>query len=261
MKAIRLKANATCEVCRLGFYASPGHKAKGGGRFCSIACRTKVWRKDGHPSWEGGGLDRTCATCGVTFKVKPSHAAKGDGVFCSVECKFSGRRKQKRVCKACGKEFEAYQAHIKRGGGLYCSRACVPGAPTKNGGGSRGKGGRRGDLGGLYVRSRWEANYARYLNWLQRRGEIAKWEYEPQTFVFEKIKRGSRSYTPDFRVTGKDGCIEYHEIKGYMDARSATKIKRFAKYFPKEQLVVIDAAAYRAISLAVSRLLIMWESA
>ena len=31
---------------------------------------------------------------------------------------------------------------------------------------SRSKSGRRDDLGGLFVRSSWEANYARYLNFL-----------------------------------------------------------------------------------------------
>ena len=45
----------------------------------------------------------------------------------------------------------------------------------------------------IYFRSRWEANYARYLQWLKDRGEIVDWEYEPETFWFEKIKRGVRS--------------------------------------------------------------------
>ena len=33
-----------------------------------------------------------------------------------------------------------------------------------------------------FFRSRWEANYARYLEWLCSIGQIAKWEHEPQTF-------------------------------------------------------------------------------
>ena len=60
-------------------------------------------------------------------------------------------------------------------------------------------------------------------------GEILKWEYEPETFWFEKIKRGVRTYTPDFKVTEKDGSIIFHEVKGYMDARSKTKLKRMKK--------------------------------
>ena len=56
----------------------------------------------------------------------------------------------------------------------------------------RGSGGRRDDLDGLFVRSSWEANYARYLNWLVKLGEIKGWEYEADTFAFDKIKRGTR---------------------------------------------------------------------
>ena len=49
------------------------------------------------------------------------------------------------------------------------------------------------EIGGqrIYARSRWEANYARYLEWLRANGSIAKWEHEPETFWFEGIKRGT----------------------------------------------------------------------
>ena len=84
------------------------------------------------------------------------------------------------------------------------------------------------EIGGIrkYYRSRWEANYARYLEFLKVNGEIEKWEHEPETFWFEGIKRGVMSYLPDFRVTEKNGDIVFHEVKGWMDARSITKIKR-----------------------------------
>ncbi len=111
---------------------------------------------------------------------------------------------------------------------------------------SRAKSGFRADLG-LYVRSRWEANYARYLNWLKAKGHITGWAYEPDTFWFEAIKRGTRSYTPDFKVTENDGRVVYHEVKGWMDAKSATKLKRMAKYYPDVAIVVIDRASYNAI--------------
>src|SRR5215471_1288173 len=65
---------------------------------------------------------------------------------------------------------------------------------------TRGWGGRRKDLDDRYFRSSWEANYARYLNFLKSRGEIHDWQYESNTFWFHKIKRGTRSYTPDFKV-------------------------------------------------------------
>lgn len=110
-----------------------------------------------------------------------------------------------------------------------------------------------------YFRSRWESNYGRYLQWLKKHGEIADWEHEPDTFWFEGIKRGCVSYLPDFKVTNNDGSIEYHEVKGYMDAKSKTKIKRMAKYHPDVKLVVIDKKPYKEIQRKVGRFVSGWE--
>jgi hypothetical protein len=110
-----------------------------------------------------------------------------------------------------------------------------------------------------YFRSSWEANYGRYLEWLRANGQIKKWEHEPETFWFEAIKRGTRSYLPDFRVTEINGRIEYHEVKGWMDDRSKTKIRRMAKYHPTVILKVIDGKAYKALAKQVSRLVEGWE--
>lgn len=119
--------------------------------------------------------------------------------------------------------------------------------------------GKREDLGGLYVRSGWEANYARYLNWLVGLGEIDSWDYEPETFEFEPIKRGARFYTPDFRVRYPDGSMEYHEVKGYMDAKSKTKLRRMAKYYPEVKVILVDSDAYYAIAKEVKNLVPNWE--
>jgi hypothetical protein len=110
-----------------------------------------------------------------------------------------------------------------------------------------------------YYRSRWEANYARYLEWLKRRGEILSWEHEPETFWFEGIKRGCVSYLPDFKITDKDGTLEYHEVKGWMDPKSKTKIKRMAKYHPDVKLVVIKKSAYKKLESLLSRMITGWE--
>lgn len=138
----------------------------------------------------------------------------------------------------------------------YMTFVRTPLPPSK--GYSRGKAGRRDDLGGLYVRSKWEANYARYLNWLVSLGQIERWEYEADTFWFEKIKRGVRSYKPDFKVW-ENGKIHYDEIKGYMDDKSATKIKRMRIYHPHVDLRVVDEKAYKAIASSVARLIPGWE--
>lgn len=98
-----------------------------------------------------------------------------------------------------------------------------------------------------YFRSKWEANYALYLDWLIKQKQILNWEYEADTFFFEKIKLGTRSYRPDFKIFNNDGSIEYHEVKGYFDSKSKTKIKRMAKYFTKVKLIVIEQKSYLAI--------------
>jgi hypothetical protein len=102
-----------------------------------------------------------------------------------------------------------------------------------------------------------EANIARYFEWLKNLREIIDWEHEPETFWFEKIKRGVRSYLPDFRVAQNSGVV-YYEVKGYMDARSKTKIKRMAKYYPNVKLLVIDSDGYKTIAKKAKVLVPGW---
>lgn len=123
------------------------------------------------------------------------------------------------------------------------------------------KGGWR-EIGGYkkYYRSRWEANYARFLQWLKETGKIKDWKHEPKTFWFEGIKRGCVSYLPDFWVEELDGADSFHEVKGWMDDRSKIKIKRMAKYYPNVLLVVVAAKEYKEIENNFSRLIVGWES-
>ena len=117
------------------------------------------------------------------------------------------------------------------------------------------------EIGGVrkFYRSRWELNYAHYLEWLRLNGSIASWAHEPETFWFEKIKRGVRSYLPDFIVTENDGSVAYHEVKGWMDARSKTTIARFGRYYPQHKLIVISEKQYKAIGRKVSGLVDGWR--
>lgn len=92
----------------------------------------------------------------------------------------------------------------------------------------------------IFFRSDWEYRYAKYLQFLKENNEIKEWEHEPHTFWFEEIRRGTRSYLPDFKVTKQDGSHYWVEVKGYLDRKSQTKIKRFQKYYPKERLVVLN---------------------
>lgn len=144
----------------------------------------------------------------------------------------------------------------------YSKRASINGRNTSpiNREGASWKAGWR-DIGGYrkYYRSRWEANYARYLEFLKEHGEIQEWHHEPTTFWFDGIKRGCMSYLPDFEVIEKNGDVVYHEIKGWMDDRSKTKIKRMAKYHPDVKLFVIDAKSYRVLEKKAKEFVSGWE--
>lgn len=110
----------------------------------------------------------------------------------------------------------------------------------------------------MYFRSAWEANYARVLNLLKQGGEIKSWEYEPKRFYFDGIRRGTNSYLPDFFIEWANGKVEWHEVKGHMTQKSRTALKRMAKYYPDEVIVLIDSAYYKNLKKRLAGL-IEWE--
>lgn len=163
-----------------------------------------------------------------------------------------------KICPYCSCEFTV-RAPAKTQN--CCSRRCSSLLRIGTGVGGRAvktHSGRRFDIDNIFFRSSWEANYARYLRFLQQRGKILSWEYEPKVFEFP-VKRGNRTYTPDFRVTLLDKTIEWHEVKGWLDPTSQVKLKRFAKHFPDETLILIQKQEYREIWDAVGALIPMWE--
>ncbi len=161
-------------------------------------------------------------------------------------------------CPQCGKQFEVSKPNGKE----CCTRSCASKWRVKTqanpGGRSRTKSGVREDLGNMAFRSAWEANYARYLNLLLDNRQILAWEYEPKRFYFP-IRRGTISYLPDFMITLNSADIEWHEVKGYMDQKSRTRLKRFAKYYPDEKLVLIDKSVYTDIAAAWASKIDGWE--
>lgn len=122
----------------------------------------------------------------------------------------------------------------------------------------------------IKFRSKAEANYAAYLEWLVSIGEVAHWDYEPETFWFDPataekynlpgkgVRRGVTSYRPDFRVRPTSKAIQYHEVKGYLDARSRVALKRMAKYYPEEKVVVIDSKQMAALERQVGGIVPGW---
>lgn len=115
----------------------------------------------------------------------------------------------------------------------------------------------RGDYenskGTMYFRSKWEANYALYLDWLVANKEIKDWTYEPQPYYEFPIKHGSTRYLPDFRVDNLDGSFYLVEIKGY--SQGLVKLKRMSKYYPKIKIEIVDAKEYRQLVKKVGKML------
>jgi hypothetical protein len=101
------------------------------------------------------------------------------------------------------------------------------------------KPGQRYEFGGVRFKSRYEQNYAAFLTFLG----IA-WQYEPKTFRFGQLTRGTTSYRPDFYLPASR---EFHETKGYLDRRSRVQLKRMKKYYPQVKLVLIDAAFFASV--------------
>lgn len=98
-----------------------------------------------------------------------------------------------------------------------------------------------------HYRSSWEVNIAAYLQFQKENDIIVDWEYETDVFWFEKIKRGVRSYKPDFKITRHDGSQYFIEVKGWMDPKSKTKLSRMKLYHPSVEIEVIDSKRYNSI--------------
>lgn len=83
-----------------------------------------------------------------------------------------------------------------------------------------------------FVRSSWEANFARILN-------ILNLEYLYEKFTFTLAN--GETYTPDFYIPSKD---IFYEIKGW---ESNTKHHRFQSEFPNYKLHIISEKHYNRI--------------
>lgn len=254
---------------------------------CSSALKIKTGSGRGinSPSWKGGPQPVVCKVCGITFFTE--YNQRNLAKYCSRACQHKGLigRKHsesslikiralsksgaesplwkggpKKNCPACGtvikKSSEYCQKHKSLTSGYKKGRIkqsfTIMGKipiniqrPGRYGNIQRGY----FDINGknLFFRSKWEANYALYLDFLVKNRQIKNWEYEKDVFIFEKIISGTRTYRPDFKVFNNSGLFEYHEVKGWMDQKSKTKLKRMKTYYPSVKLVLIDRDAYNDI--------------
>lgn len=83
---------------------------------------------------------------------------------------------------------------------------------------------------GVKFKSSYEATVAKYLD------EIgASWEYEPEKFPYTLPVS---YYTPDFKVTYKDGTTEYLEVKGFFDPAARVKMHCIKDQYPDLNVVM-----------------------
>lgn len=167
------------------------------------------------------------------------------------ESPFKGKIKVARIeiiCAnpKCNKVF-LIERWMKR---KYCSNACamaVRGGKPTSPKASRGKAGIRKDISEtIYFHSRWEANYARVLNYLG-----VKWEYEPKTFDLE-----TQNYTPDFYLPNTD---EYIEVKNFLWKYSKIRHDKFRKLHPKIKLTLLMKEDYLKLQNRYGKLIGSWE--
>ncbi len=272
-------ATLLCKTCGVAFPVVPcmaKHR-----QYCSPACAYDSKDRVKHVQKKERGT-RFCLNCSKEFLV---HTSAPDAKCCCQKCAASitGRTtlqlhrhvsppalKVVKPCATCGTSFSSSPSANRR----FCSRKCATDhQPTKTARVKAFKASSRGEniysrcpkgwviLGDkqAFCRSRWEAQYARYLQWMKERGSILDWEHEPETFWFHNIQRGVRSYMPDFKVTALNGSHEWHEVKGWMDQKSRTKLKRMAKYYPSEAVLVIDSKWFKA-NKSLANLVPLWDA-
>ncbi len=107
----------------------------------------------------------------------------------------------------------------------------------------------RKDLG-HHCRSKWEANYCRFLLWVNR-----KYKYESKTFVIIPPNGIKATYTPDFLVDGE----EWHELKGWENRSEFKKWRLFQEQYPNEKFVFIDRNKYKNIENSYQYIIPNWE--
>lgn len=110
----------------------------------------------------------------------------------------------------------------------------------------------------MYLKSKWEKRYCLYLSFMKKHGHIIDYWYEPDTFWFDGIRRGTTNYKPDFKVLFPSGNFEYFEVKGYETAKDRTKYKRMEKYHPEVILRVIGKEWFKKNSPILKKVIRDW---
>lgn len=202
--------------------------------FCSQGCAAIYNNKS------RGSLSQEC-------RLKISKALKGRmvGGGSKAKGKILVPRLVKK-CLYCGKQFETERWRNRK----YCDGLCSIkdiGSRRTSPKAAKGKNGIRTDINpetNFY--SRWEANFARVLNFLK-----IKWEFQPKTFDL-----GSQKYTPDFYLPEHN---TYIEIKNFLSDYSRERDTIFRELYPNEKLILILKLEYLKLQEQFSSLIENWE--
>jgi len=99
------------------------------------------------------------------------------------------------------------------------------------------------------LKSSWEANIARILNYHE-----IKWEYEKDSFLVES-EYLTTYYFPDFFLENNTLI----EVKGFWDHNSIKKVELFKEQYKDYKLLTLDAEMYYTLDKLYSNIIPHWE--
>lgn len=206
-----------CGIEKKVLYKNRNHK------YCSRGCaiswrnKNKVWTIEKRKKLSTSQKERLKNPKNLDSAIKSMLYAR----------KFIKRKPRAwtKTKKPSKEKLKEIYGHSGKENGMYGKQ------PPKGAG--RGKQGYRSDIG-HFVRSTWEANFARILQY-----KNCKYEYEPERFDII-INNNKKTYCPDFLI---DNYI-YFEIVGYLDNSHINKIVAFREKYPIYKLIVIDKKKY-----------------
>lgn len=215
------KPSERCYKCSATYYSNPSKIISRE----AIAKSRKAFYESGGEPWNKG-------------LTKDDHASLAT-VSRKVQEKLKGRNIHRE--RLTEEEYEQYITDISakmsgKGNPMYGKTTRIS------------KSGYREDIG-HYVRSTWEADYARVLNFIDE-----PYLYEPKTFELTRENGSTITYTPDFYLINKD---VYVEIKGFMRDLDAEKIKLIQEQYDIK-LEVIQSSEFAELQLKYKDL-VAWE--
>jgi DNA polymerase III alpha subunit len=229
----------TCKICKKQIYGSPNKKTT----FC-YRCSAKTYK---NPSkLISRKKIREARKKFYNEGGKPWNyglTKENSEIWKETSKKISTALMGKSLEERCGKEWaENFKKDMSR-------KFSGSGNPMFGKPSPHSKKGFRKDLG-HFVRSSWEADFARILNLYK-----LKYEYEPKTFRLKKRNGEIIHYTPDFYVPSKN---TFYEIKGFLRDPDKEKIVLFKEQYPQYNFVLINTTRFAELALKY-KTLVKWE--